>query len=204
MSEDSRWGGGRGPYIRAFSGRRIHLDDPEHHEFHLPDVAHHLARIHRYTGASEYSVAQHMVVGAFLARWYFRDTPLLDSRFLLHDIAEFCLGDVSSPLKSLVPDYRRLETRWDTAVETWAWLTFVGIPEVKTLDDRMWLTERQVVYRNVDPEFAADMADDVSRIELKPIPVSEWELEALFRAWPADEAESTYLKAFRAAFPGVG
>jgi hypothetical protein len=195
----NRWEGRRA-YIRQYSGRKVHLAEPTPEQFHLPDIAHHLARIRRYTGGSEFSVAQHMVVGAAMARWYYPHVPLLDKRFLIHDVSEYALGDVSSPLKSLLPGYRELESRWNLAVEQWADLTFVGIPEVEELDVRMWLTERLTVYAHVDP---AVLAEDTSNVKLDPLPVSEFELEAFFKPWDTEQAEAEYLRLFRAAFPGV-
>jgi len=69
----------------------------------LEDIAHHLAIINRYNGASSkpYSVAQHSVKCAQLAEAA-KLGPLVAMGALLHDAQEAYLGDVVKPIKSRV------------------------------------------------------------------------------------------------------
>lgn len=174
----------RGPYIRMHSGRKFYLLDPE---FHIPDVAYHLARIHRYTGASEMSVAQHCVVASWMAQEFYPEHPVLPARMVIHDTTEHALGDVSSPLKSLLPEYKRIEMEHEAAAERFFGTLFIGDPIVKEVDDRMWLTERLAVYGH-----CGDISEDYSG-PLEPFPLDEYELASLFQPWAPNTAEHRWL-----------
>jgi hypothetical protein len=118
------------PYIHTFHGRIVYVRDPDLNEtLHLEDFAHGLARVSRFTGHTthRYSVASHSLMVA----------DLLPSRLhasgLLHDAIEAVLGDVSSPLKSILPEYKALQARWEHAMaERWG-VALCG-PEVKAAD----------------------------------------------------------------------
>ncbi len=103
---------------RTHSGVMVDLSNPECAEIRIEDIAHHLARICRYSGAVDdfYSVASHCVyVATELQRG---GAPLYLVRAgLLHDAPEAYLGDMVSGLKRLFPDYRILEDRWAARIE---------------------------------------------------------------------------------------
>lgn len=193
--EKVRWrdGSARGPYIRTWSGRRFHLADPTPDQFVPYDIAHHLAGVMRYTGASRYTVAQHCVVASLLARHEYGDVPGIGRAMLVHDVAEAFYGDMSSPLKHLCPDYRAVERRADTAVEVAFGTKFVGDPLVKEIDDRMWLTESRRL-------FGAVALEDYSG------PLTEFSgplVAELFLPWKPPHAEYRWEREFRALFPDV-
>ena len=171
-NEAVRWNGDRqGPYIRLRNGQKYYLSDPRPEDFQdVEDLAYSLSGIYRYTGGSRISVAQHMVVGSRMAERFYPDNALLPARFLIHDVTEARLGDMSSPLKALCPDYKVLEDKTELAVEARFNLQYLGVPEVKELDYRMWLTERLVVFPNLTK------ADDYSG-PLEPFPLTSAELE---------------------------
>jgi hypothetical protein len=107
--------------IRTYPTRTmIDLEYPDPAKIHIEDVAHSLAMTCRYAGhcCSFYSTAEHSLLVERLGRVPLH--PLLPRElflaFLLHDAAEAYLGDVTSPLKSLLADYRELEARWEAAV----------------------------------------------------------------------------------------
>lgn len=188
-------------YIRLRSGRCFNLVHPQFHANLIPDVAYHLAGINRYTGGSRFSVAQHCVVGAWMAEMFYPQVPRLAARFLVHDATEFAYGDISSPLKRLIPGYVELEERAQLAVEDAFEILFVADEEVKEIDIRMWLTERLMVYMDAecsDEELAADYIGP-----LEPFDLSVGEFLDHFSPWDADAAAEIYEREFHRLLPWV-
>ena len=107
---------------RMLSGRRLDLLDPSPVDVEIEDIAHGLARVARWNGqthgAHAFSVAQHSVVVEDIAR---RLEPQMEPRWrlaaLLHDAAEYVIGDMISPFKTaLGVDYKDFEARLEAAV----------------------------------------------------------------------------------------
>jgi hypothetical protein len=122
--------------ILMHSTRRLHLLAPCVDDILLADIAHHLAHISRFTGAGDEiaTVAQHCVHVSHLC------PPELAVWGLLHDASEAYLGDVSSPLKALLPEYMRLERLWQDIIRQ-----RFGVPIQHTIrfeDIQSMLTER--------------------------------------------------------------
>ncbi len=107
---------------RMLSGRRLDLLDPSPLDIEIEDIAHGLARVARWNGQtsgdSAFSVAQHSLLVDDIAG---RLRPKLDAAghlsAVLHDAAEYVIGDLITPFKAAVGvDYKALETRLMTAV----------------------------------------------------------------------------------------
>lgn len=97
-------------YIQTHSGICFDLLEPNPDSVSIEDIAYSLTALPRYTGHSRlsWSVAQHSLLCCLEA--VERELPLDDTLVaLLHDATEAYLGDMSSPLKSLCPEYREHE-----------------------------------------------------------------------------------------------
>lgn len=101
------------------------LLNPNPAEIHFADIARALSRIARFNGLTTdfYSVAEHSVncVRAFelhAAGDIVTDPWLNDIArdILMHDAAEAYLGDVATPLKRHLPDYKALEPGMEAAI----------------------------------------------------------------------------------------
>lgn len=102
-------------WIQLHSGGRLDLLDPRAEDININDIAHALSLICRFNGHTRrfYSVAEHSVLVSRLV-----DRPEHRLRALLHDAAEAYLGDITRPLKQLLPDYRKAEARvWGVICE---------------------------------------------------------------------------------------
>ncbi|WP_436798387.1 hypothetical protein [Mesorhizobium ventifaucium] len=101
----------RGPTITLASGRIFDFLDPHGSDFTIDDVAHGMAHICRYAGQCRdfYSVAEHSLLVCDVAV----DCPY---EALLHDAAEAFIGDVTRPLKQLLPEYKAIETNVEDAI----------------------------------------------------------------------------------------
>lgn len=118
-----------GHRIMLQSGTTFDLSNPCPDSITIEDIAHGLSNICRYAGQCRrfYSVAEHSVLVS-------RVVPHECLAGLLHDSAEAFVGDVSSPLKALVPDYRRIEKAVEFAVFQKFGLNWPPSPEIKMAD----------------------------------------------------------------------
>jgi len=181
--------------IRTFTGIEFSLTAPTPEMVDIRDVAHALARVCRFGGHTRgepYSVAQHSVfvsirasqaAGRFAARLG-----------LLHDAAEAYLGDMTAPLKRLMPDFVALEREVEAAIARrvglWppASVPIGARDAVREADRRMLTTEARDLMGLANPAVAGfgnrpDYAD-MPRI----IP------------WPAADAEAAFLARFNELF----
>lgn len=103
-------------YILTRSGRQFSFVNPQPDAVSVEDIAHALSHINRFTGHTKYaySVAQHSIA---VSRYLERTAASVDLQFagLMHDAHEAYIGDISTPLKSVLP-IRELEDRIQAAV----------------------------------------------------------------------------------------
>ena len=158
------------PYILTFTGKQFHFLSNDASEICIDDLAKALSNVNRYTGHTvrPYSVAEHAIHVASLL------PPDYQMMGLLHDGSEAYLNDISSPLKSLLPDYRRIEESVQNKVWAFAGISLEAVDEhyahVKLADMLMYLAE----LRNINPdeyELAKDIPGTeamIARIESEP------------------------------------
>lgn len=105
---------------RMLSGRRLNLLDPSPLDIEIEDIAHGLSRVARWNGQTtgdwSFSVAQHsMLVAQLASRRRISDQWRLAA--LMHDAAEYVIGDLISPFKAAVGlDYKAFEIRLQQAI----------------------------------------------------------------------------------------
>jgi 5'-deoxynucleotidase YfbR-like HD superfamily hydrolase len=121
------------------SGRRLDLLDPSPMDIEIGDIAHGIARVARWNGQTKgehgFSVAQHSLVVEEIAGHI---QPELDVRWrlsaLLHDAAEYVIGDMISPFKAALGiDYKIFEEKLETAIHIRFGLPAKTPREIKTL-----------------------------------------------------------------------
>jgi 5'-deoxynucleotidase YfbR-like HD superfamily hydrolase len=102
---------------RMLSGRRLDLLSPQPEDIEIEDIAHGLARVARWNGQTlgehAFSVAQHsLIVTDILAAIEPGFGPKQLCAGLLHDAAEYVIGDLISPFKAAIGlDYKAFEQR---------------------------------------------------------------------------------------------
>lgn len=104
------------------SGRRLDLLDPSPFDIEIEDIARGIARVARWNGQTSgdhaFSVAEHCVVVENLFSILNPKASSADKlTALLHDAAEYVIGDMISPFKSAIGiDYKDFEERIETAI----------------------------------------------------------------------------------------
>ena len=104
-----------GPWKQTVSGRIVEFLDPDPNEITLSDISHALWRYPRYGGHTweEYNVALHSIWCSIASEALSPGDLDLKRAALIHDAAEAYVGDMISPLKSLL----RRDTRAFDMVE---------------------------------------------------------------------------------------
>lgn len=102
---------GVGPTIMLRSGAVLDFLDPHNSDFTIEDIAHGLSLICRYAGQCDrfYSVAEHSLHVCDTVKSHAYEA-------LMHDAAEAFIGDVTRPLKQLLPEYKRIESEVERAI----------------------------------------------------------------------------------------
>tara|TARA_Y100001935_G_scaffold1918_1_gene1671 strand:+ start:372 stop:926 length:555 start_codon:yes stop_codon:yes gene_type:complete len=104
------------------SGRRLEILDPSPLDIEIEDIAHGLSFLARWNGQTvgdyPFSVAQHSLLVENIFSMQFPDMDNPSKLFaLLHDSAEYVIGDMISPIKShLGAEYEELDENLTTAI----------------------------------------------------------------------------------------
>jgi hypothetical protein len=132
--------------IETYTGVRFDPFDPDN--IRLLDIAHALSNICRFTGHSNrfYSVAQHSLFVADLVE------PKYKREALMHDAQEAYINDLSTPVKSRLPEYRIMEKRLAEEIIKIFGIT-TGVPDGTWSDRVKWADGVALVVEAVELGF---------------------------------------------------
>lgn len=136
--------------IKVFSGHYFDLANPTPETVDIVTIAHCLARECRYGNHTpeHYSVAEHLLHCTDLAERDGVRGDVLKAVFL-HDAAEAYLRDLSKPLKVMLPEYSRIESRVSAAVAKRFGVDFdANYALIKKYDRIMLKAEKQQIWPN--------------------------------------------------------
>lgn len=170
--------------IHLVSGGSYNFTNPELSVYTIEDIARNLSHINRFTGSTEvaYNVSQHSVyVSLLLEAWGHQHLAM---EGLLHDAVEAFTGDVSRPLKDLLPDYRKIELKNEKAIFAKYNLPFPMDFLTKQADNAVFVAER----RDLQPKCPQGMMDKEGNvIQAAPFKIVPWS---------AKKSEKEFLKRF--------
>jgi len=180
---------------RMLSGRRLDLLDPSPLDIEIEDIAHGLARVARWNGqtkgAHAFSVAQHsLLVERLVHELRPKAARPLRLAALLHDAAEYVIGDLISPFKTAVGlDYKAFENRLARAIH----IRF-GLPPENTADEVALIkrADRMSAYFEAT-QLAGFSIEEARNFFGAPRGISPPRLTPL----PATEAQALFLDRFR-------
>lgn len=186
---------------RMLSGRRLDLLNPSPLDVEVEDIAHGLARVARWNGQTSgdhaFSVAQHSLLVEQLCVHY---SPRLDRRWrlaaLLHDAAEYVIGDLISPFKAAIGiDYKAFENRLIEAVHIRFGLPPTSPEHVNKLIKR---ADRASAFLEAT-QLAGFEDKEAAGIFSRPRGLSGAGTAKFFRLkpLPTHDAEQAYLERFR-------
>lgn len=178
---------------RMLSGRRLDILDPSPLDVELDDIAHGIARVARWngqtTGPHPLSVAQHSCLVEALA---LQVEPGLDRAgrltMLLHDAPEYVLGDVITPLKSVLGEhFCAIETRLLVAIRQAFGLPAAASDKLSRLLKQVDRIAAFVEARQLAGFSEEEAAEAFGRPDRMPDGLEAW-----LDPWPPARAQETY------------
>ena len=180
------------------SGRRLDLLDPSPLDIEIEDIAHGLARVARWNGQTRgahiFSVAQHTMLVEAIAR---KQWPNIDRRLrlaiLLHDSAEYVVGDLISPFKAVIGDaYKGVEIRLLAAIHV-----RFGLPRELPDELHQLIKLADQAAAGLEAVTLAGFDANEARQYFGRPPASDPTIKRDYLTpWPAEDAERRFLQRF--------
>lgn len=179
-----------GPTIMMGDGSYFDFEAPEASTMTIEDFAYGLAYTCRFRGQTRrrssgerafYSVAEHCVR---MARHLWDDGYHIDAfHGLMHEAGEPVCGDMSGPLKVLIPEFRVIEKRCEAALLARFQVPLGDAELIKRYDLRMLATEK----RDLMPHSAGHKWEHTGGYE---------PFEDRIEPWKPNEAAGIFLREF--------
>lgn len=171
-----------GNWIQTHSGRPYYPQDPQVSDIDIMDIAHALSKTCRFVGQCSrfYSVAEHSV---HVSRLVPQEHQLAG---LLHDATEAYLGDISRPLKLMLPQYREIESN-NWFVIAAAFGLDPELPDcVKEADATMVFVERRALFSRIPdlPDWGHGLQEPEKLPDMGPL------------GWPVTHARLAFYDRF--------
>jgi len=173
------------PWIQTCSGKKFYVDEAEVEQIAIEDIAHALSMMCRFNGhcIRFYSVAEHSVHVSYEID---EELALVG---LLHDAAEAYLGDVVSPLKKQLKDFKCFEKRMEAVIAERFGIDaeLFSCEELKRADVQLLVDEKARVMVKEPEQWPDDtpLVQNPSRIE----------------CWSQVEAKKRFLERFEELRP---
>lgn len=132
-------------WIQTYTGKAFDFINPIKEAVDIQDIAMGLNNIKRFTGQTNhnYTVAIHSIIVSILVPEEFAIYGLL------HDATEAYIGDINSPLKKCLPEYRKIEKNLHKVIMD----SFNLKPEipkvVKNVDLKLLYTEKRDLFKDI-------------------------------------------------------
>ncbi|MDX1738524.1 MAG: HD family hydrolase [Alphaproteobacteria bacterium] len=180
---------------RMLSGRRLDLLNPSPVDIEIEDIAHGLARVARWNGQTSgphaFSVAQHCVIVEEFTTLLKPDMPVKwRLAALLHDAAEYVIGDMISPFKTAIGlNYKEMEHSLEAAIH----IRF-GIPATTptSIEKLIKRADRISAYFEAI-QLAGFSPEEAGKLWRKPKAIKDYKINVL----STDEAKELYLDKFQ-------
>jgi uncharacterized protein len=186
---------------RMLSGRRLDLLDPSPFDVEIEDIAHGLARVARWNGQTKgpypFSVAQHSLLVEAIAQNSLLDMPPKTALVvLLHDAAEYVIGDIISPFKAVLGDaYKGVEARILAAVM----IRFGLPPEITGPVKVLTKDADSIAAYHEATRLAGFSQEEAERFFGRPVNLPRRILDML-EPWTTEQAESAFKTRFEVLF----
>jgi uncharacterized protein len=190
---------------RMLSGRRLDLLDPSPFDVEIEDIAHGLARVARWNGQTHgpypFSVAQHSLLVEAIARHSLLDMPPRTAlAVLLHDAAEYVIGDIISPFKAVLGDaYKGVEARILAAV-----MLRFGLPaELKGQIRTLTKEADSIAAWHEATRLAGFSLKEAETFFGRPVKLPR-PILAMLEPWTTERAEKAFMARFDALLRDLG
>ena len=147
-------------WIQTYTGREVYPFELDLEDINIQDIAHSLALQCRFNGHSKmfYSVAEHCCRVSDICR------DDLKGAGLLHDASEAYLSDIPSPIKDLLPEYKKAEQRIEKLIEY-----RFGIRECKN-EDKLHVKECDLILLATEARDLMSVCKTPWTSPLSPLP----------------------------------